>query len=179
MHSNQSKWKAGMRAVFRIFPRQGCKYTVKNVLWWLENLEVDNDTVMVPALCSKDVDMTNRTTYLDNLKRIWELKGEVIMGCKAQDVEARWTGGPPTNIQLYTGSFLQLLMDRILSDIASNGTRNFIRINSAFKKDQLQQQRSKVIPNYGAACGSPTPQLLRIGFDPNWEERLRDSDDSI
>jgi hypothetical protein len=172
MHSDQTKWKAGMRAVFRIFPRQGCKYTVKNVLWWLENLGVDNDTVMVPALCSKDLDATDHTTYLDNLRRIWELKGELIMGCKAQDVEARWVGGPPSDIRRHTGSFLQLLMDRILSDIASNGTRNFIRINTAFKKDQLQQKTPlTIIPNPAATCGSQdNTQLLRIGFDDGCAE---------
>ena len=174
MHSNQIKWKAGMRAVFRMFPRKACKYTVANVLWWLKELEVDNDTVMVPALCSKDLDLTDHTAYLDNLKRIWELKGELIMGCKAQDVEARWVGGPPSNIRRYKGSFLQLLMDRILSDIASNGTRNFIRINKAFKSHLEQATQflpAKLVPKCEAICGSQdSTQLLRIGFDDSCAE---------
>ena len=129
------KKRAGMRAVFRIFPKQACMYTVKNVLWWLEKLGVDNDTVMVPALCGVETDFTDHTIYLSNLKRVWELKNTLIMGCYAQDVTACWIGGPPSDIRRHSGSFLQFLMDRIMADIVSKGgVSNFIRINREFKK---------------------------------------------
>ena len=137
MMTLDSKKRAGMRAVFRIFPKQACLFTVKNVLWWLEKLGVDNDTVMVPALCGVEIDVTTdpRVLYLSNLKRVWELKHTLIMGCYAQDVAAYWVGGPPSDIRRHNGSFLQFLIDRIMADIVSKGgVSNFLRINREFKK---------------------------------------------
>lgn len=123
------------KALLRIFPKRACRFTVKNVVWWLEKLKVDGDSVAVPALCAEDVDLTNPQVYYANIMRIWELKRELIMACKAQDVEARWVGGPPTAIKRYSGSFVQLLMDRIMMDVNCYGTENFIRINREWRAE--------------------------------------------
>lgn len=138
--------RAGVRAVFRIFPKQATRYTVKNVLWWLKELDVDNDTVMVPALCGATPDVIDYTTYLANLKRIWEFKNTLIMGCLAQDVMAQWVGGPPNDIRRHKGSFLQLLMDRIMADINTHGTSNFIRINRRFKEQHPKFKKRQCTP---------------------------------
>jgi hypothetical protein len=124
------------KAILRIFPRKASRFTVKNVVWWLEKLKVDGDSIAVPALCQENVDLTDSLAFNANLMRIWELKRELIMGCKAQDVSARWMGGPPTAIKRYTGSFLQLLMDRLMMDIDCYGTVNFVRINREWRAEK-------------------------------------------
>jgi len=179
--------RAGVRAVFRIFPKQATRYTVQNVLWWLKELDVDNDTIVVPALCEADPDVIDYTVYMANLKRIWELKGTLIMGCLAQDVTAQWVGGPPNDIRRHKGSFLQLLMDRIMADITTHGTSNFIKLNRKFK-DVHPKFKTRQIPkgplkvqtidiggmsptatsSYGTDAGAcyldQGTSLLRIGF---------------
>lgn len=183
--------RAGVRAVFRIFPKQAVRYTVKNVLWWLKELDVDNDTIMVPALCGATPDVIDHTTYMTNLKRVWELNNTLIMGCLAQDVMAQWIGGPPNDIRRHKGSFLQLLMDRIMVDINAHGTSNFIKINRRFKEEhpkfkrpsRLAQgvrtidlsktdlfQQSAATTQIGAHYLDQDSSLLRIGFHDDCAE---------
>jgi hypothetical protein len=135
MNDTPHKRKVMAKALLRIFPKRAARFTVKNVIWWLEKLNVDGDSVAVPALCTEDVDLTDSEVFNANIMRIWELKRELIMGCKAQDVEARWMGGPPTAIKRYTGSFAQLLMDRIMMDVNCYGTANFVRINREWRAE--------------------------------------------
>lgn len=155
--TREAKRRSYIRAVLRIFPKQACKYTVADVIWWLEELEVDDDSIAVPALYTEDLDFRAPRVYLNHLKRVWELKKELIVSCKAQDVKAWWIGGPPTDLRRRQGSFVQLLLDRIFADIVEHGCVNFVRINKKFKDIHSQV---KVRVGFDAASAEWTSHPL-------------------
>jgi len=116
----RQKRKSYMRAVFRVFPKQACQYTVKDVIWWMEELNCGHDTVTIPAVG-------------DTPQRMWQLKSSPIIHAKAQDVPGEWYGGPRV-IKKYKGHLMQLLMDRILTEINSHGTAHFLAVSKLFKR---------------------------------------------
>lgn len=129
----RKKRNAYIRAILRAFPKQACRYTVKDAIWWLEELNVGFDTVTIPSI--SEVPM-----------RIWELKSSVIVHVLAQDVPAKWYGGPHI-IKVYNGHMMQFLMDRILTEVKQHGTSHFLAVSRRFKTMKRAEARTLALTN--------------------------------
>lgn len=141
------KRAAVLRACLRMFPRQACKFTVRDVIWWMDALGCSQNTIRVPCVSSR-------------ILRVWELESSNIVLCPAQDIPALWYGGPRI-IKKYQGHLMQLLMDRVLSEVLVNGISFFININKRFrskKKDEaLKALRTQT-------------NTFNLGVDNTWVE---------
>jgi hypothetical protein len=129
----RKKRNAYMRAILRVFPKQACRYTVKDIIWWFEELNCGFDAVTIPSVSRGPV-------------RIWELKSSVIVHVLAQNVPAKWYGGPRV-IKVYNGHMMQFLMDRILTEVKQHGVNHFIAVSKRFKALKRLEARTLALDN--------------------------------
>jgi len=151
------KRKAYIRAILRVFPRQASQYTVQDVVWWMEELNCGHDTVTI--------------SYLGDVpKMMWELKSSPIVHARAQDISGEWYGGP-RYIKKYKGHLMQLLMDRILSEVDIHGAADFLAISKRFRamKNAEHAVKTKPVEIYSTANTSTFDiQYTDIMGTPEW-----------
>jgi len=135
----------------RLFPRQACRFTVKDMIWWMDELGCGNDTAIVPCV-KRDVPI-----------RIWELAATNIAMLPAQDIPAKWIGGARV-IKHYEGHLMQLLMDRVLTEIKTNGMGKFLQTNKKFKEEKAKQKQRQML-------GSATTSLSSINVYDPWAQK--------
>jgi hypothetical protein len=96
----------------------------------------------------------------DGPQRMWELKSSPVVIAKAQNVSGEWYGGP-RYIKKYKGHLMQLLMDRILSEVDTHGTADFLAISKKFRaiKNAVHVVKTKPVEIYSTAS-TPTNSTL-------------------
>lgn len=158
LEGTRKKRKAYMRAILRVFPSQASQYTVQDVIWWMEELHCGHDTVTIPAIG-------------DGPKRMWELKSSPIIHVKAQDVPGEWYGGP-RYIKKYKGHLMQLLMDRILTEVDTHGTVYFLAASKRFRT--MKNTRDVVKTIKMASTSENSTKLDSCDPKPEYDIRYAD-----
>ena len=150
-----------MRAILRVFPRQASQYTVQDVIWWMEELHCGRDTVTILSVG-------------DGPQRMWELKSSPVARAKAKDVLGEWYGGP-RYIKKYKGHMMQLLMDRILTEVDAHGTAYFLAASKRFREMKKARDTVKTVEIYSTASTSKNyPKVYGCDTKPEYDIQYTD-----
>lgn len=162
VEDTRKKRKAYMRAILRVFPSQASQYTVQDVIWWMEELHCGHDTVTILSVG-------------DGPQRMWELKSSPVARAKAQDVSGEWYGGP-RYIKKYKGHLMQLLMDRILTEVDAHGTAYFLAASKRFRTMKNAKDATQTVKTYSTASTSGNCYDLKPEYDIQYTDVMGTSE---